>query len=800
MALIGLRIAGETARNRPDRAGIERLQQRRMGNQPRHPAIAVGKWVNPYQTMMRRGRREDRFGFADANVPVNPLLEAIFAALAQSPQPLDETPPRRKLLFRRRVRSEARPHGGRVLLEEQLLSEFAARIHAEVKDALAELEPGTSLTEDAALAETVLGYLEEAGLVAEHDLCPHEDTGQRRSRVLAYSLPDDSSRLELFTGIYLPPNGSETLPPAEVRRLTGWAARFFEYAVKGDHARFGGNDRARQAAQRIRAEAARIEDVRVHVLTNAIVRDRAVASIPVEGREVEFSVWDIERLHRATGEEIARERIEIDFRKLLGRPIPCLEMKPPSAEYQTFLLVMPGELIYRLYEEYGARLFEFNVRSFLQARSNVNKGIRDTIRNQPERFLAYNNGLTATADEIEAGQWNGETVIHRLRGLQIVNGAQTTASIHRAVKEKFPIDRLAVAMKLTRVEPAKLDEFVPLIARFANTQNPVQVADLSANNAFHIRLEQLAGDVWCPGEESRWFYERARGAYEVARARFGSTPAKRRDFDEEIPKRQVFGKTDLAKYLMSWWQHPDVVSRGAQKNFGSFMSELRDRHGPDWLPDAAFFRSVVAISLVFKAAQVSVRRGKVQSYGANVATYMVAKLSLDHGETFDPDAVWEAQEVSPELVATLESWVTPIHSQLVTSAGQRNVTEWCKKEACWEHMRAQALPLILPAPPEFVPRDERERGEAPPTVAILGGGGGDNALVDACCLLDGASWAKVIAWAATSSGVTDFDRRVARTVMGYALQAWRRRPSEKQAACAVRVIAAARHAGVIPPP
>ena len=99
-------------------------------------------------------------------------------------------------------------------------------------------------------------------------------------------------------------------------------------------------------------------------------------------------------------------------------------------------------------------------------------------------------------------------------------------------------------MKLTCVEPPKLEEFVPQIARFANTQNPVQIADLSANTSFHIRLEQLADDVWCPGEESRWFYERARGAYQVARGRQGSTPAKRRDFDEQIPKRQVFGKTE----------------------------------------------------------------------------------------------------------------------------------------------------------------------------------------------------------------------------------------------------------------
>src|SRR5262249_357533 len=157
--------------------------------------------------------------------------------------------------------------------------------------------------------------------------------------------------------------------------------------------------------------------------------------------------------------------------------------------------------------------------------------------------------------------------IKRLVGLQIVNGAQTTATIHRARKvDKLDISKVAVSMKLTLVEPTKLNEFVPLIARFANTQNPIQIADLSASDRFHHQFEDLSETIWCPGEETRWFYERARGSYQVARSRHGTTLAKRRLFDETYPKTQHFGKTDLAKYLMSWWGLPNVVSKGAQKN------------------------------------------------------------------------------------------------------------------------------------------------------------------------------------------------------------------------------------------
>jgi hypothetical protein len=413
--------------------------------------------------------------------------------------------------------------------------------------------------------------------------------------------------------------------------------------------------------------------VRINVLTDARVRDRAVEDITIQGRRIETEVWDVERLYRATGEDVTRDRIEIDFAKLLGRPLACLEMKPSPAEYETYLVILPGKLIYDLFDQYGPRLFEFNVRSFLQAKGAVNRGIQRTIKEAPGRFLAYNNGLTATADEIEVSSWHGETVINRLRGLQIVNGAQTTASIHRALKvDKLPLDEVAVSMKLTRVPPEKLEEFVPLIARFANTQNPIQVADLSASDRFHQQFEVLSESVWPPGEESRWFYERARGSYQMARNRHGSTPARRREFDRTCPRSQHFGKTDLAKYLMAWWGNPQVVSRGAQKNYAAFMFGLREQLGEDWSPDKDFFRLTIAKALLFKAAQGVVRRARLQSYGANVVAYMVALLAADHGDTIDLERLWETQQVSTEMEMLFATWAPLLHAEIVASAGNRN--------------------------------------------------------------------------------------------------------------------------------
>lgn len=680
------------------------------------------------------------------------------------------------------------------MLEEQLLAEFADQLHADTEAKLSDLAPQTPLANDVALAEVMLGYLQDVGAVSEYDLAPHEDqTGHRRCRVIAFSLTDESTRLDLFTSQYLPSSESNTLSKSDIGRLAGWAARFFEYSAKGELTRFEGNEDAHAAAKRIHAELQRIDEVRVHILTNAAVRDRAVDDIEIEGRRIEFDLWDIERLHRAAGEEVTRDIIEIDFVKLIGRPIACLEMKPPAKEYQTFLLVLPGDLIFQLYEQFGPTLFELNVRSFLQNKGAVNKGIRQTIEKEPGRFLAYNNGLTATADEIEVGTFHGETVIRRLKGLQIVNGAQTTASIHRAKKiDKLDLRTVAVSMKLTKVEGDKLQEFVPLIARFANTQNPIQMADLTANNIFHQQFEDLSENIWCPGEETRWTYERARGSYQVARLRSGTTPAKRREFDHTFPKSQHFGKPDLAKYLMSWWGLPHIVSKGAQKNYSAFMTELQQRFGEHWQPDKQFYKETIAKAILFKSAQSIVRKAKLPSYGANVVTYMIAKLGTECGDRMDFELLWDMQEVSPELLNVLSEWAPLIHSRIIETAAKRNVTEWSKKEGCWDAIRELTLTMLSPMPPEFSDDTPHVANSAVETKQI-----GSTGPIALCTSLDGVAWAKVMAWAANGAVVEEYDRKVAHTLSGYALDRWAKQPTEKQAIRGARIINAARKAGIL---
>lgn len=228
----------------------------------------------------------------------------------------------------------------------------------------------------------------------------------------------------------------------------------------------------------------------------------------------------------------------------------------------------------------GSRLLELNVRSFLQARGKVNRGIRDTILSDPGHFLAFNNGISVTAEELGVQRSSdGSLSIRSIKGLQIVNGGQTVASIHRAKnRDKADLSRIAVQAKITVVEPGHQDDLVPFISRYSNTQNKVNETDFSANHPFHVRIQKLSEQIWAPGETSRWFYERARGQWEVARAREGTTPARVRAFDQKAPRKQKVDKTLLAKAVNAWSERPHVVSLGGQKNFVRFMEDVAVRH------------------------------------------------------------------------------------------------------------------------------------------------------------------------------------------------------------------------------
>ncbi len=433
-----------------------------------------------------------------------------------------------------------------------------------------------------------------------------------------------------------------------------------------------------------------------------IGRDDAVKLAHTGDVPITYSVWDLARFERFDRSGQAREEMVIDFARDFGGALPALKASQAGAALESYLMIMPGQQLAEIYDRWGARLLEANVRSFLQARARTNKGIQKTIREEPELFFPYNNGLSATADEVTCVRTGGGLAIASISNLQIVNGAQTTGSIHAALKSaRDMLPRVFVQMKLTIVPPDRSEEIVPRISEFANTQNKVNAADFFSNHPFHVRMEQFSRNVIFAAREgerhdSKWFYERSRGQYINARSRL--TSAQQKKFDLEFPKAQLFSKTDLAKFEFSAAGHPDVVSKGAQKNFAEFAKEIGDTWSKsDAKYDELWFRRLVAKAMIFRKLEAEVPRQPWYEggYRANIVTYAMAKVFDDANggkQVLDLDTIWRRQAVQEPLVRALLVAAAEAHDVITHPiSGIRNMSEWAKQQACWSQLKARKL-------------------------------------------------------------------------------------------------------------
>ncbi len=580
------------------------------------------------------------------------------------------------------------------------LQDFAANYHQQVLARCAHAEDGQMREE--AFTEEVFEDLTEAGYISEAEVCYFHSQGRARvpaAKVHGYSFSGDGATLDLFVCIYRGSGEEEQVPASEVAEHFELARGFLIRALGGFHTQLEETDPVFDAARRIHEQREAISTVRLFVLSDGVAKLGTRVSFepkPVDGLELKPVLWDLAKLHQfhASGRE--RDVITLRFEEELGGAIPCLGQADATGEYWTFLAFIPGPVLARIYGEHGPRLLERNVRSFLQVRGKVNKGIQQTIEETPHRFLAYNNGLTATARELELeDRKHGHFRLLAATDFQIVNGGQTTASLYHAwKKDKQDISQVAVQMKLTLVaDHTKLGEFVPLISLYANSQNKVNTTDFSVHGPFHQKLEKLSRTVWAPAiggleRGTRWYYERARGSYLDDKSRVG-TGAPVRQWEGEHPMEQKFTKTDLAKFENTWDEQPHLVCRGAEKNFGFWTTRRADDGWP--VVDESYFQQLVAKALLFRRAEQIVSAQEHPGYRANIVTYALAWLSRRSQQRIDLAEIWRAQAITSTLAKLIDAAAYAARKHILSWQG--NVGEGSKNEACWVAFRDQAIVL-----------------------------------------------------------------------------------------------------------
>lgn len=526
--------------------------------------------------------------------------------------------------------------------------------------------------------------------------------GSRRFRIDGYNLNKEQGELILVICDFCSDDEQQTLNASDVELYFKQVERFYERAQSEEFINaLEDSSPTFEAAFLIYEAKAQIKRVRIILFSNRVMsmRKKLVTMREENGVRFSHSILDFERYTAIQASRSGSDPIEIDFTENGLSPLPCLQASSDTDEYASYLVVMPGRALSEIYGLYGARLLEANVRTFLQARTKVNKGIINTLKELPHNFFAFNNGLTATASDAKIDSNKRGTFITSVKNLQIVNGGQTTASIlYARDKEQAGLENVYVQMKLSVVKSERLEEIVPLISRYANTQNRMSAADFFSSHPFHLHLEKLSRRITAPPKEgslagSKWFYERARGQYKDEQSYMKQGARKR--FLAEYPRDQMVVKTDLAKYEMTFEGLPHIVSRGAQKCFMAYADRIEQKWNPDAIEYGdGFFRDAMCRALIFRWTDKMIGTSEWyksdRGYKSQIVTYTLAILNAilkENDTAIDYRKIWSTQSVPVSLAETLKL-LAPEVSELIKDSPEniRNVAEFCKTQACWARL------------------------------------------------------------------------------------------------------------------
>lgn len=550
-----------------------------------------------------------------------------------------------------------------------------------------------------------------------------------------YSIDETDDSCCIFIVDYHGPDAEDAIRSEDVTSAFKKIRFFVEESIKYELFREITNQAAMEFSRDLYYDNERITRYRFYLLTDAYNRQRAktIKDETINGRTVELNVWDIPRLFDLVCSQRQKESVEIHFADFGITGIPCvkavdhvnvvadIDISPvPEKEddesvpeniitYSSYLAVVPGEVLNQLYLDYGSKLLEGNVRSFLSAKGKVNRSIQNTIKNYPEMFFAYNNGIAATATQVEVTQTSTGPVITYIKDLQIVNGGQTTASIANTLLtakkgDVVDLSKIAVPMKLSVLEHSMSERIIPKISEYSNSQNKVEASDFFSNHPFHIRMEEYSRKTAIPARggnqfQQYWFYERARGQYNQGKMKFANRAAELKKYTDRYPENQVITMLDLAKYMELYSCRPDIVSKGKQKTLQRFAEEIKTAwEKGDTQYNELYFKRVVAMAIIYKRTDEIIKQSawyrENRSYKANVIAYTIS-IVFNYIQTkhkkyeLDFKRIWNEQDICEELEEQITILQDEVHNFITGPRSTENVTEWCKKELCWTQAKEQ---------------------------------------------------------------------------------------------------------------
>jgi hypothetical protein len=614
------------------------------------------------------------------------------------------------------------------------------------------------LSQEDAITKDIIEYMQDSGDIFEPEICHYKTRGLK---INAYDYNDDNETLDLFV----------TIPKLELGKVSDQLiVSAFEkvhkfYKESKDGKLVNKVDESEEnvfdLVQIIEQTKSVVKNVRLFVLTNGRCTSFETPRDQEEdGIYIDYELWDIERIYQQYQIKAGKQRIEIDFLTDFNYRLRCLKMDDISDKVDEYLAILPGNILSQIYDKYKQGLLEKNVRTFLQFRAKVNQGIRETIRNEADMFFAYNNGISSTAESVTTVTENGVLLIRSIENWQIVNGGQTTASIYSTSLEKdSDLSKVFVPMKLSVVKDAsKLEDIVPKISKFANSQTAIKASDFSSNSKYHESIQDFSRRIWVPNftggrATHKWFYERTRGQYLDERSKYFKKDEIKR-FDLEYPKKTMFSKIDLAKYELSWLQRPHDVSKGGEKSYGIFKDEFLLN---DQLYDETYYKQLIAKGILFKYVDKLVQKKNLGGYKANVVAYLISIISYKTNKTLNFDEIWETQSIGIDLHEIIEFLIPNIWAHINdTPPTRRNISEYCKIPECWSKLKEASKdyhdlnPLLIKYMGSNVLVEDSSTSLNPEEIKMISEAQEINSEI----------WFAISKWAKQNSLFTPFDRKL----------------------------------------
>lgn len=637
-----------------------------------------------------------------------------------------------------------------------------------------------------------ISLLEEAGELGGPETF-HSPVG----RISALDWDDEVKRL---TAVVVDHRPSQDGDEREYKALSLIAGEASQQLARNIRARATGHGEPGEAGRLLRYVAEvldRISSVRVVVITNGASARTNGELEHVGEHPADLVIRDIADLVSLSQYSTSRDQ-EVRFDRVPGGGLRALG--PIGAHgLPGYLLVIPGDVIADLYHARGAGVLGRNVRAFLQVQNRVNKGIRTTAKELPASFFAFNNGLSLTATEVERALTATGPVVTALKGLEIVNGGQTTASLHHAkYHDGADLSQVFVQAKLTVLPREDADEIALSIARNANSQSPVRMGDLTANSRFFTSLESLARTITfgTSGLEPRhWYFERLRGQYATERSAARAAGAETR-FTSRFNPRRKFDKSELAKFELAWFQFPHVVAAGAERALAHFMN-LENGPAAGGVPDETYFRRLVAKAILWHAADGVLKELDLGGYKATDVAYTISLIVHRLGGRVNLEHIADEQDAGTTWRAAVAEAAPLVHENLIRSAGVRNVSTWAKTTAAWDEVKR----IDWSAPDELsygVRADDPSRRAVAKTQIDLSLAADENEIEGRDRVVDYGSeaWFQLAQWAKQTEHLQSWQRGLAFSIGR--VVAGGRQPSAKQVVQALKILDEADRLGFEP--